>query len=95
MQPIVNGLENEYGSEIEFVKINIDDPDSAAAKQEYGFRYQPFFVLVSADGEVLQEPESIAAGHVELSLQRGEVHATRRPNYHRTRARELSLGNHG
>jgi thioredoxin-related protein len=55
MQPIVNGLENEYGSEIEFVKINIDDPDSAAAKQEYGFRYQPFFVLVSADGEVLQE----------------------------------------
>jgi thioredoxin-related protein len=55
MQPIVNGLESEYGSEIEFVKINIDDPDSAAAKQEYGFRYQPFFVLVSADGEVLQE----------------------------------------
>ncbi|MAU01511.1 MAG: hypothetical protein CL608_30610 [Anaerolineaceae bacterium] len=55
MQPIVNGLESEYGSEIEFVKINIDDPNSAAAKQEYGFRYQPFFVLVSADGEVLQE----------------------------------------
>lgn len=51
----MNGLENEYGSEIDFVKINIDDPNSAAAKQEYGFRYQPFFVLVSADGEVLQE----------------------------------------
>jgi thiol-disulfide isomerase/thioredoxin len=55
MQPIVNGLEKEFGSDIEFVKINIDDPNSAAAKQEYGFRYQPFFVLVSADGEVLEE----------------------------------------
>lgn len=55
MQPIVNGLESEYGSEIEFVKINIDDPNSAAAKQEYGFRYQPFFVLVDAEGDVLEE----------------------------------------
>lgn len=54
MQPIVNGLEDEYGNEIEFVKINIDDPNSAAAKQEYGFRYQPYFVLVDADGEVLE-----------------------------------------
>ena len=54
MQPIVNGLENEYGSDIDFVKINIDDPNSAAAKQEYGFRYQPYFVLVDAEGEVLQ-----------------------------------------
>jgi len=54
MQPIVNGLEDEYGNEIEFVKINIDDPNSAAAKQEYGFRYQPYFVLVDAEGEVLE-----------------------------------------
>lgn len=54
MQPIVNGLEDEYGSDIEFVKINIDDPNSAAAKQEYGFRYQPYFVLVDGEGEVLQ-----------------------------------------
>ena len=54
MQPIVNGLENEYGSDIDFVKINIDVPNSAAAKQEYGFRYQPYFVLVDAEGEVLQ-----------------------------------------
>ena len=55
MQPIVNGLKDDYGNEIEFVKINIDDPNSATAKQEYGFRSQPFFVMVSADGEVLDE----------------------------------------
>lgn len=55
MQPIVNGLEDEYGSEIDFVKINIDDPSSAAAKQLYGFRSQPFFVMVNADGQVVDE----------------------------------------
>ena len=55
MQPIVNGLEDEYGSEIDFVKINIDDPNSAAAKQLYGFHSQPFFVMVNADGQVVDE----------------------------------------
>lgn len=55
MKPIVNGLEEAYGSQIEFVPVNIDDPGSAALKQQYGFRYQPFFVLVDADGEVIEE----------------------------------------
>lgn len=55
MKPIVNELESEYGNQIEFVPVNIDDPDSAALKQQYGFRYQPHFLLVSADGEVIEE----------------------------------------
>ena len=55
MQPIVHGLENEYGSDIEFVFVNIDDPNSAELKQQYGFRYQPHFLLVGTDGEVIEE----------------------------------------
>ena len=55
MQPIVHGLENEYGSDIEFVFVDIDDPNSAELKQQYGFRYQPHFLLVGADGEVIEE----------------------------------------
>lgn len=55
MKPIVNELENEYGTQIEFVPVNIDDADSAAYKQQYGFRYQPHFLLVGADGEIIEE----------------------------------------
>lgn len=55
MKPIVHELESEYGTQIEFVFVNIDDPESAALKQEYGFRYQPHFLLVDAEGEVIEE----------------------------------------
>lgn len=55
MKPIVYGLESEYGSQIEFVPVNIDNPESARLKQQYGFRYQPHFLLVSAEGEVIEE----------------------------------------
>ena len=55
MKPIVHELEADYGSEIEFVYVNIDDPNSAALKQQYSFRYQPHFVLVDTDGEVIEE----------------------------------------
>lgn len=55
MKPIVNELESEYGTQIEFVPVNIDDPNSAQLKQQYGFRYQPHFLLVDANGEVIEE----------------------------------------
>jgi hypothetical protein len=55
MKPIVNELESEYGSQIEFIPVNIDDPESAEWKQLYGFRYQPHFLLVNPDGEVIEE----------------------------------------
>ena len=55
MKPIVDGLENEYGDRIEFVYLNIDDPETTAAKEKYGYRVQPHFFLVDAEGEVVGE----------------------------------------
>jgi hypothetical protein len=55
MKPIVHGLEAVYGEQIEFVYVNIDDPSSAGAKETYGFRYQPQFVLVDGNGEVIKQ----------------------------------------
>lgn len=55
MQPIVHGLEQTYGDEIDFVLLNIDDPDTLEAQRQYGFRVQPHFVLVDADGEVITQ----------------------------------------
>jgi hypothetical protein len=55
MKPIVDGLENEYGERIDFVYLNIDDPETAAAKEKYGYRVQPHFFLVNAEGDVVDE----------------------------------------
>ena len=55
MKPIVHGLEEEYGNDIEFVYVNIDDPASQELKDQYGFRVQPHFFLVGADGEVVNQ----------------------------------------
>lgn len=55
MKPIVHGLENEYEGRIEFVYLNIDDPETTAAKEKYGYRVQPHFFLVDGDGEVVEE----------------------------------------
>lgn len=52
---MVHGLEDEYGEQIEFVYLNIDDPSTEEAKQKYGYRVQPHFFLVDANGEVVQE----------------------------------------
>jgi hypothetical protein len=54
MEPIVHGLRKEYGERIDFVRFDIDDPDTQAAKEQYGFRYQPFFVLVDGSGQIVE-----------------------------------------
>lgn len=53
MAPIVHGLEDLYGDRINFVYLDIDDPETNEFKRAFGYRYQPEFYLVSPDGEVL------------------------------------------
>jgi thioredoxin-like negative regulator of GroEL len=55
MKPVVHGLEAEYGEQIAFVYLNIDDPATEAAKQRFGYRVQPHFFLVDAQGNVVEE----------------------------------------
>jgi thioredoxin-like negative regulator of GroEL len=51
----VHGLEAEYGSQINFVYLNIDDRANDAFKKELGFRVQPHIFLVDKDGQVIQQ----------------------------------------
>jgi hypothetical protein len=51
----VHGLEAEYGSQVNFVYLDIDDRDTEPFKQELGYRYQPHLFLVDADGNILQQ----------------------------------------
>jgi thiol-disulfide isomerase/thioredoxin len=54
VRPIVHGLEAEYWDRVDFVYLDIDDPANREAMNEYGFTAQPYFVLIEADGTVVQ-----------------------------------------
>ena len=51
----MHGLEAEYGSQVNFIYLDIDDRNSEPFKQELGYRYQPHLFLVDADGNILQQ----------------------------------------
>jgi hypothetical protein len=53
MAPVVDGLEEKYGDEVEFRRIDADSPIGKAAYQAYALRGHPGFILLSQDGMVL------------------------------------------
>lgn len=55
MLPVVHGLEAQYGEQIEFVYLDIDDADTQSLKDVLGYRVQPHFFLVDGDGVVIQQ----------------------------------------
>ena len=55
MEPIVHGLESDYNGQLDFVYYDIDAQESADAMREYNFRVQPHFILLDANGEIVQE----------------------------------------
>ena len=50
MIPMVHGLEKRYAGRIDFVYLNSEDEDTAAARDKYEFVGTPQFVLVDAKG---------------------------------------------
>ena len=55
MAPIVHGLEAEFAGQINFVYLDIEDPDNEQFLKELGFRYQPHFLLLDGDGDIIQQ----------------------------------------
>lgn len=55
MAPVVHGLEQKYAGQINFVYLDIDDPETALFKRELGYRVQPHLFLLDGDGSVLRE----------------------------------------
>jgi hypothetical protein len=51
----VHGLEAEWGGEVEFVYLDIDDPATEPFKRQLGYRVQPHMFLVNGDGLVLEQ----------------------------------------
>jgi thioredoxin-like negative regulator of GroEL len=54
MQPLVEGLKQQYGDAIEFRRLNVDGSDAAASElaDKVGVQAVPTFVFATKDGVV-------------------------------------------
>ena len=55
MKPVVHGLEDQFGDQIRFAYIDVDDPASSQLKSELGYTKQPEMYVVDGDGNVVEE----------------------------------------
>jgi hypothetical protein len=66
----VNGLEVEFGQEIEFVRLNAAEPEVIQLQQTYGLRGHPSVAILDATGEVASlflGPETAETLRIKLS----------------------------
>jgi hypothetical protein len=55
LAPVVHGVEQGWGDEINFVYLDIDDPRNDEFKRALGYQYQPHTFLLDGEGNVLQQ----------------------------------------
>lgn len=48
----MNGLEDEFGDEINFMRLNAIEPDVVQLQQSFGLRGHPSVAILDGDGEV-------------------------------------------
>ena len=53
MEPIVNGLEAEFGDQIEFLTVDANSPDGQVAFRAYRLQGHPAYVMLDMEGKVL------------------------------------------
>jgi hypothetical protein len=53
MKPVVNGLEQFYGDDTEFLRLNAGYGEGQEVFLFYGMRGHPSYLLLAPDGEVL------------------------------------------
>lgn len=50
----MNRLKQEFGEEITFIDLNIDDASTLEMRNQYGFRGRSEYVLVDADDNIVR-----------------------------------------
>lgn len=58
----MHGLEDQYGEQVNFVYLDIDDAQTEPFKKALGYRYQPHIFLLDSDGNVLNQWIGLANG---------------------------------
>ena len=70
MKPVVDELENELGSEILFIRLNIQEQVGRELAPVYGFEFTPTFIYFDAEGkELWREVGSLDTQRVRESLE--------------------------
>ena len=54
LTPIVNGLEAEFGEQVNFVRLNVGTPDNELIQQQYGLRGHPAIAILDKEGKLVQ-----------------------------------------
>lgn len=55
MAPTLHNLEVEFGSQVNFIYLDIDDPAVGSLKKMLGFRLEPHFFLLDGGGKILRQ----------------------------------------
>lgn len=54
MAPMVHGLEAKYAGQVDFFYLDASDPATRDLQREYGFQYQPYFLLLDGEGNIIK-----------------------------------------
>jgi len=52
MEPIVNGLADEFEDEVAVLRLKADTPATIPLQERYGGRGHPFFAVINAEGQL-------------------------------------------
>lgn len=74
MMPIVNGLEGEFGTQINVVRLNAAESENVALQNKYGLRGHPSFAVLDGGGSVVEryfgpQSEEVLRAAIELALE--------------------------
>lgn len=64
MEPVVNGLEDIYSTEIEVRRLNANESDGISAFKYYRLQGHPAYLLLNSDGEVLWQGLGVQPGKI-------------------------------
>ncbi len=67
----MNGLHANLGERVDFINLNIDNPDHSVTRAAYGLAGRSTYKLISPDGEVLRT----WAGPLQLDVVTSEIEA--------------------
>ncbi|MDH5507319.1 MAG: hypothetical protein OEZ02_08870 [Anaerolineae bacterium] len=73
MAPVVHGLEDKYGDQLDFVFFDIDDPntDSFQTAVNYDSRWRPYIMILDGNGEVMTTADGVKM--IWIGVQPGET----------------------
>ena len=72
MMPIVHGLQQQFGSKVDFLYLDVQDPRTEVARARLGFVATPHMFLLDSAGNRLREWRGLAS-EVDLAKALDEV----------------------